>query len=263
MTTVAGGERTDTTTEATGTAEAARPLVALLQAAHDAYPLALLPGLGAPVDDAGYFTADDPRLWEALVADTRDRYDAPAHIAAALAWKGYAYWVSLPVTLGWTLNRRVPLIAASDALVRPLAESPFVSVGLRDVRFAVTASDPCAGTPDTVTVPDEAALLALVRDTLVGGHFAPLIESLRATTRTGARGLWGTAAEALSAPLYGHGSDLPGAAAAVEELMAGLGRPLAGLMGMEDGAPRRRTCCLWVALPDRDACPSCCLTRCK
>ncbi|MEW2358761.1 hypothetical protein [Spirillospora sp. NPDC029432] len=260
MTTVAGGERTDTTTE---TAEAARPLADLLRAAHDAYPLALLPGLGAPDDRAGYLTADDPRLWEALVADTRERYDAPAHIAAALAWKGYAYWVSLPVTLGWTLNRRVPLIAARDALVRPLAESPFVSVGLRDVRFAVTASDPCAGTPGTVVVPDEGALLALVRETLVGGHFEPLIESLRATTRAGARGLWGTAAEALSAPLYGHGSELPGAAAAVDGLMAGLGKPLAGLMEMENGSPRRRTCCLWVALPGRDACPSCCLSRCR
>ncbi|MFI0349881.1 hypothetical protein [Actinomadura sp. 9N407] len=244
--------------------EAARPLIALLQAAYDQYPLAILPGLLAPADDA-FLTADDPRVMERLVTATQAQYEAPPHIAAALAWKGYAYWTSLPVTLGWALNRRVPLFTARDTLVRPLDDEPFVTVGLREIRLAVTASDPCAGAPGTVVVPDEDALLALVRDTLIRDHFAPLVEALRTGTRTGARGLWGTASEALSAPLYGHGSDLPGAAESVQKLMDGLGRPVAGLMEITDGPPpnlRRRTCCLWVALGDRDACPSCCLTRC-
>jgi hypothetical protein len=264
MTTTAGDERT----AGSEAIEAARPLVALLQAAHDTYPLALVPGLLAGRDgqDEGFLAADDPRLMERLVADTQARYDAPVHIAAALAWKGYAYYASLPVTLGWALNRRVPLFTPRDTLVRPLADEPFLTVGLRALRVAVTAADPCAGTPGTVVVQDEEALLALVRDTLMRDHFAPLIDALRTSTRTGARNLWGTASEALSSPLYGHGSDLPGAAESVRRLMAGLGEPVDGLMETVDGPPpkvRRRTCCLWVALPGRDACPSCCLTRGK
>jgi hypothetical protein len=259
MTAMAGDERT----VPSDSIEAARPLIALLDAAHAEYPLALVPGLRAPRDD-GFLTAGDPRLMETLVADTRARYEAPPHIAAALAWKGYAYWASLPVTLGWALNRRVPLYTRSDTLVRPLKDEPFVTVGMREVRLVVTASDPCAGTPGTVVVPDEDDLLALVRDTLIRDHFAPLIDALRTLTRTGARGLWGTASEALSAPLYGHGSALPGAAESVRTLMEGLGKPVNGLMETTEGPPptvRRRTCCLWVALRDRDACPSCCLPR--
>lgn len=154
-------------------------------------------------------------------------------------------------------------MSARDTVVRPLDEAPFVVVGLREARLAVTAGDPCAGAPGTVTVPDEAALLALVRGVLVRDHLAPLIGELRARTRTGERGLWGSVAESLAAPLYGHGSALPGAAGAVRDLLDGLGPPVAGLVEPSGEPPgvRRRTCCLWASLPDRSPCPSCCLIR--
>src|SRR5258708_539298 len=37
------------------------------------------------------------------------RWRAAPHAAAALAWKYYSYWLSLPAVLGYATARRVPL----------------------------------------------------------------------------------------------------------------------------------------------------------
>ncbi|WP_067490523.1 hypothetical protein [Actinomadura hibisca] len=243
------------------TVKAAGPLVALLRdiAARRDDPLGVEPALRAGAAP-GLLAATDPRLPGALTAKAATRWDAPPHIAAALAWKGYAYWTALPVALGWALNRRVPLFPADATLVRVLDEAPYLVVGLREVSVAVTAADPCAGGPGTVVVPDEAALLALVRDVLLRGHYVPFVRALRTATRAGERGLWGTAAEALASPVA-HA--VPGAADAVRALLDGLGAPVAGLVELTADPPsvRRRTCCQWVKLSGNTACSTCCLNR--
>ncbi|MFC9974752.1 hypothetical protein ACFVH6_28000 [Spirillospora sp. NPDC127200] len=245
------------------TVEAAAPLAALLRDAADrrGAPLGTEPSLLAG-DAPGLLAAADPRLPGALTANAAARWDAPPHIAAALAWKGYAYWTALPVALGWSLNRRVPLFSAEATMVRVLDEAPYLVVGLREATVAVTAADPCAGGAGTVVVPDEAALLALVRRVLLHDHYAPFVRALRTATRAGERGLWGTVAESLAAPLA---HEVPGAADSVRALLGGLGEPVAGLVELADDPPRvrRRTCCLWVALRDNDACSTCCLGRAR
>ncbi|GAA4148773.1 hypothetical protein [Actinomadura keratinilytica] len=224
--------------------EALAPLARRLRAAVDSgITLGLSPDLGASGD--GWATAAELATppYERLavhIADAQRRWDAPPHIAAALWWKGVAYWTTLPVAVGWALNRRVPLLTADTALVRA-AETTVTEIAARDLRAA--SGDDLGET---------------IRDTLLLGLHAPLIDALHALTRVGRRGLWGSVAEALVDPIVSYGHDLlddPADAAA--GLLRSVGAPVDGLMDIP--GRRRRTCCLWVALPGKDACPSCCV----
>lgn len=241
-------------------AQALAPLIALLE---ESMPegSGLAPGLAigsaspgsGPVLDARELAGAPPARLGELVAEYARQWAAPSHVGAALWWKSFAYWTSLPVALGWALGRRVPLMTAGLTALRPQPEPPGMLVGLREL---------CLLSDDAG---DDEALGAAIGATLVREVFAPVIDALQGLTRAGRRGLWGTAAECLAHPILTIGRDLvddPPAEAMA--LLRGVGGPMADLIeppGPGDTAVRRRTCCLWVTLPDREACPSCCVLQ--
>ncbi|GAB3661042.1 hypothetical protein GCM10027589_23070 [Actinocorallia lasiicapitis] len=160
------------------------------------------------------------------------RYGAPRHVAASLWWKAYAYWVTLPIGLGWALDRTFPAFTPERTVVRLLDREPHLSIGLSELE---TATD--------------------VRATLIALH-TPLIDALHELTRIGRRNLWGSVAESLIDPLEGFAAELDGNADA-RTLLDLAGPPVKNLMACDP--VKRRTCCLWVALPDEEACSSCVL----
>ncbi|WP_103938615.1 hypothetical protein [Thermomonospora echinospora] len=220
--------------------------------------------LGGALGVLPELVADDPAQWSraaelahepyegllALVNETADRWNAPPHVAAALLWKTYGYWHTLPMALGWALNRRVPLMGFADTLVRPSAEG--LTIAAAKVTVAVLPDDPLAGAPGTVVVCD---LAAAIRDALIDGQ-RPVIRALGALARIGERTLWGSTAEALARPILSLRSYDEAAA-----LLDRIGPPVAGLLTPDGDGYRRRTCCLWVALPDTDPCVTCCVRR--
>lgn len=138
-----------------------------------------LPGLaaGLVVPDDAWIPATDltsgARLGDLLGAAKR-RWQASPHAAAALAWKSYTYWLALPAVLGWASARRVPLLDPANVRVH-LDHGPLLTIGLRrSIPVAVLPSDPLAlaGLPDVRVVADEAALLAVLRESLLDAHVA-------------------------------------------------------------------------------------------
>ncbi|GAA4199207.1 (2Fe-2S)-binding protein [Microbispora amethystogenes] len=270
--------------------------------------LGVLPGLVAD-DSPGWIPAADllREPYEgllALVDETAARWNAPRHVAAALLWKTYGYWHTMPMVLGWALHRRVPLMRLEDTLVRPSAAG--VTVAASRLTVAVLPGDPAAGattgtstgtstgttaeTPvetivgtsvetsvgasatavttavggttagtmvetvpepfGTVVVPD---LAAAIRAAILDGQ-RPFVRALSAVARVGERTLWGSTAEAVAHPLLALG---PYAEAA--RLLEEIGPPVAGLLAPDGDGYRRRTCCLWITLPDAEPCSSCCV----
>ncbi|WP_169949119.1 (2Fe-2S)-binding protein [Microbispora sp. H11081] len=184
----------------------------------------------------------------ALVDETAARWSAPRHVAAALLWKTYGYWHTMPMALGWGLGRRVPLMRLADTMLKPSAAG--VTVAASRVTVAVLPGDPLAGTEGTVVVPD---LTTAIREALLEGQH-PIIRALSAATKVGERTLWGSTAEAFAHPLLTLGSYDD-----VARLLAEIGPPVAGLLEPDGDGYRRRTCCLWVTLPDADPCSTCCV----
>ncbi|WP_405087841.1 hypothetical protein [Microbispora sp. NBC_01389] len=246
--------------------------------------LGVLPGLVAD-DSPGWIPAADllREPYEgllALVDETAARWNAPRHVAAALLWKTYGYWHTMPMVLGWALHRRVPLMHLEDTLVRPSAAG--VTVAASRLTVAVLPDDPAAGTTtqataatsatattttiggttagtvittvaeqfDVVVVPD---LAAAIRAAILDGQ-RPFVRALSAVARVGERTLWGSTAEAVAHPLLTLG---PYAEAA--RLLEEIGPPVAGLLAPDGDGYRRRTCCLWITLPDAEPCSSCCI----
>ncbi|WP_328708744.1 (2Fe-2S)-binding protein [Microbispora hainanensis] len=215
--------------------------------------LGVLPGLVA--DDSPGWTPAAALVREpyegllALVDETAARWSAPRHVAAALLWKTYGYWHTMPMALGWGLGRRVPLMRLEDTLVRPSAAG--VTVAASRVTVAVLPGDPLAGAEGTVVVPD---LAAAIRKALLESQY-PFVRALGTLTKVGERTLWGSTAEAFAHPLLTIG---PYAEAA--RLLDEIGPPVAGLLTPEGDGYRRRTCCLWVTLPDAEVCSTCCVS---
>lgn len=179
-----------------------------------------------------------------LIGEVERHWDAPRHVAAALWWKGFSYWTTLPAVLGWALDRRVPVLTPDATLVRTIADEPRMQVATAEFRVATG---------------DAGELGAVIAGTLLRDLHAPLVEALHELTRAGRRGLWGSVAEALADPLIWFAEDLvDDPAGAARALLDAVGEPVAGLVELPD--LRRRTCCLWVTLPGRDACSTCCLT---
>ena len=217
----------------------------------------------------------DPTGWlpaTALASDTvlddlldtaKQRWNAPAHVAAALAWKSYSYWVALPAVLGWAAGRRVPLMTAGNVLIRYAESQPFLHVGLRRPAVAVLPADPLAGSAGIRVVPDEAALLSLLRRTLFEGHLAPLVDRLRERARLGRRTLLGSLASGVAYGISRGADAVPGSPrAAALTLLGALG--VADLVELSELASRelwvqRRTCCLAFTLPEPRICAGCCL----
>jgi len=171
-------------------------------------------------------------LLNELVEETAARWNAPRHVGAALLWKTYGYWHTLPMALGWALDGRVPIMRPADTYVRPSEAG--VSIAASHVTWTSGAD----------------AIAASLAESQ-----APLVRALSSMARVGERTLWGSTAEAFAHPLTLF---VPGDYMA---LLKQLGKPVDGLVEPAGDGYFRRTCCLWIALPDAEPCASCCVLR--
>jgi hypothetical protein len=231
-----------------------------------------LPGLAPGLlvtDPVGWLPAtslvDGSRLPDLLTAAER-RWRAAPHAAAALAWKAYTYWLALPPVLGWAAARRVPLMDAADVLVHFEDHRPLLMFGLRrSIRVAVLPNDPLAAAdlPEIVVVPDEAALLAALRRSLLDAHLTPLLEQIRGRVRLGARTLMGSLASGVAYAVLRAADVLPGSSVnTIGTLLDAL--DIADLIDLVPGhtgelTVQRRTCCLAFTLPEPKICAGCCI----
>ncbi|MDA0635971.1 (2Fe-2S)-binding protein, partial [Nonomuraea sp. MCN248] len=156
----------------------------------------------------------------------------PRHVGAALFWKTYGYWHTMPMALGWALDGRVPIMKLADTYVR--RSDAGVTVAATRVSWAQGAE--------------------AIREALEESQ-RPLVRALGALARVGERTLWGSTAEAFAHPLT---QLVPGD---YMELLRRIGRPVDGLIEPAGDGFFRRTCCLWVTLPDAEACGTCCVLR--
>jgi hypothetical protein len=223
----------------------------------------LVPGLLVVDATRGWLSAGSltgSRLDELLDA-AKQRWGASPHVAAALAWRSYTYWLAMPVVLGWAVSRRVLLLDPDDVLLRISGthDQPLVTFGLRRVRLAGLAGDRLAA---DATAASEAELLGVLRRSLREHHLDPLLERLRARVNLGARTMLGSLASAVA---YGvvRGIDAPAAelTATAGTLLSAL--DVADLVDLQPGPDglevRRRTCCLAFTLPEPKICSGCCL----
>lgn len=214
-----------------------------------------------------------------LLATAARRWQAAPHAAAALAWKCYAYWLTLPAVLGYATVRRVPLMTPDAVLVRWSDRKPFLRVGLARVgpasarrpaaRVAVLPNDPVLlyGPGRGIrVVPHEPALLDELRTAIMDEHLAPILGHIRSRLHLGRRTLWGSLAAGVAHGLSRAADVIPGSTLqAAQAVLASLG--VADLVEIgehpdrADLTVRRRTCCLAFTLPPphQKVCTGCCI----
>jgi ferric iron reductase protein FhuF len=110
-------------------------------------------------------------------------------------------------------------------------------------------------------VPDEAALLARLRRTLLDEHVGPLLDAVLGSVRISRRLLLGSVASGIVHATR-HATTAVGAPAAASraELLTALG--LADLVDASgEGPVYRRTCCLLFTLPGTRFCGDCSYRR--
>jgi hypothetical protein len=224
----------------------------------------LVPGLVVR-DPAGWqrATALEGPLLDDLLLKAERLWSARPHAAAALAWKAYTYWVSLPAVAGLVSARRVPLLTGDNVWVRLGWENRLLTVGLRaGLPVAVLPADPLAASEDrsVVVVPDEPALLESLRRSLIEEHVDQLAVAIGDRVRLPRRMLLGSlAASVAGTALRLATGDRVGQ---VERLLDGL--ELTGLVDLVPGPGgrirvHRKTCCLAFTLPVPRVCGDCCL----
>ncbi len=237
-------------------------LAAMRAAFGEASTAGLAPAL-AVQPAPGWFSATElvhgERL-DALTAGPAERWQAPSHAAASLAWKAYAYWVGLPVVTAWTLGAPVPDVSPHRTLVRLLDTSPFVQIALLPLS---STAEPLA--PD----PRQAGYAVLpgrdtaerVRATMLQAHLLPLLERLVGLSRISRRTLTGELAYGLACQQVRAASMVAEPAVATSELLVALGlRDLVDVSQDTASRPsvRRQTCCLALAVPAlRHVCADC------
>jgi hypothetical protein len=171
-------------------------------------------------------------LLDGLIDETAGRWNAPRHVGAALFWKTFGYWHTLPMALGWALDGRVPIMRPGDTYFKP--SDAGVTIAATRVRW-----DSGAGA---------------IGEALAESQ-EPLVKAISARAKVGERTLWGSTAEAFAHPLT---AIVPGD---YMKLLKEIGHPVDGLVEPTDDGYFRRTCCLWITLPDVDPCGSCCVLR--
>lgn len=230
----------------------------------------LMPGLVVPeISDAEWVPTsrliDGSRLPD-LLASAKRRWNASPHAAAALAWKAYTYWLSLPAVLGWASARRVPLLHPDDVLMHFEDQRPLLTLGYRrSIAVAVLPSDPLAlsGLPQVRVMRDEAALLGALRASLLDAHLTPLLDAIHAEVRVGARTLLGSVSSGIAHGILRAADVLPGSTVEhIGTLLTTLGvEDLIELVPGQHGEPtvQRKTCCLAFTLPQPKICAGCCI----
>ncbi len=166
-------------------------------------------------------------------------WGAAPHTAAALAWKGYSWWLVTPVVRTYAAGGPLPRLDLDNVEVALGEQRPYVE-------FRVL---------DPAPLPDGGGVERL-RETLLARHLAPVADALVSATRIGRRTLWGSVAEAVAAPLLTeHGP------AGTDALLDGLG--LADLVHVHDAGCARRTCCQAIAVPGLGVCAGCPVQRAR
>jgi hypothetical protein len=204
----------------------------------------------------------------ALLDAAQQRWGAPPHAAAALAWKSYTYWLALPAVLGWASARRVPLVDPFRVRVRFTDHQPFLTLGLRRPSVAVLPSDPLLATSSNLpsglrVVADEAELLATLRQTVLDAHLTPLMDRIQERSHLGQRTLLGSVASGVAYGVIRASDALPGSTAeTIATLLDALG--VADLVSLVAGPTgdltvQRHTCCLAFTLPEPKVCSGCCI----
>ena len=205
----------------------------------------LAPGLVVE-DPTGWVPATqftDGSALPGLIAVAEARWGAGPAAAAALAWKSYAYWVTLPAALGYAVGR-VPDLSAGNVLVKLHGVPPFVEIGLRGAHVE-TGED----------------LAGYVRRTLLDGHLDAVLDGLHTRVRRPSRTLLGSLASAVAYSLTRGADALPGPVApTAATLLAALG--VADLVEITpDLRVQRKTCCLAFTLPQPKICSGCCIPQ--
>jgi hypothetical protein len=203
---------------------------------------------------------------DTLLDAARHRWNAQPHAAAALAWKAYTYWLALPAVLGWASARRVPLVTSTDTVMHFDDPRPLITLGMRpDVPVAVLPNDPLAFSrlPQVKVVPDEEALLAEFRRSILDQHLSPLLDAIHSRVRLGKRTLLGSLASGVAYGVLRSADAIPGSSAeSIDRLLGALGvQDLIELHPTGQGKldVRRKTCCLAFTLPRPKVCPGCCI----
>ena len=237
-----------------------------LAAMSGRYPVhGITPGLYV-TDRAGWTPATaivHGDAFDDMLDAAQRRWQAAPHVAAALAWKCYAYWTALPAILGYATARRVPLLEPSQVLVRYAEHQPFLRTGLVAPALVVLPHDPLAALDlrGVRVVPDEATLLRELRRSLVDAHLAPVVERLHLRLRLGRRTLWGSLASGVAHGVSRAADVIPGPALdAAGTLLSALDLDnLVDLTAEPTGrlTVHRRTCCLAFALPEPRICTGC------
>jgi hypothetical protein len=202
-----------------------------------------------------------------LLAAAEQRWQAQPHVAAALAWKCYSYWLALPALIGYASARRVPLPALDDVLVRYSEHQPFLRLALRRPFVAVLEGDPLAAVarrPGVLVAADDQALLAELRRALVDDHLEALMAGIRGRVHLGKRTLWGSLASGVAHALSRAADSVPGPILPlIDEVLTALG--VADLVDITTDPATgglhiaRRTCCLAFTLPEPKVCRGCCI----
>ncbi|HEX6681543.1 MAG TPA: hypothetical protein VF062_02030 [Candidatus Limnocylindrales bacterium] len=225
-----------------------------------------------------------------LFAGPQRRWGAAPHAAAALAWKSYTYWLTLPVVLSWAVSRRVPLVDPQHMLVRLDSDSPLLRIGFSRLQLAVAADDPIATRPEVAVIGDDNLLLKMMRVSLLDHHLEPLAERIQEAVKVGKHNLRGSIASGIAYGVLRAAKALPHlwveSGSAPKDARAMPSTPTGAMpsasatpsqtimtvleaLGLEDlielvpGAQgpevRRKTCCLAFTLPEPKICSGCCL----
>jgi hypothetical protein len=215
---------------------------------------------GLVVDDpTGWISAErfaDGTALPELLDAARRRWGASPAAAAALAWKSYTYWVSLPGVVGYAAAGRVPDLSAGNVLIRVPGHAPFLEVGLRTPAVAVRPGDRLAGRPYATATVD---LPGYLRRRLVDEHLAGVLDGLHRLARVGRRTLLGSLASGVAYGLVRSAEALPGPVLpAARTLLRALDVDHLVEIG-PDLEVQRRTCCLAFTLPQPKVCSGCCI----
>ena len=183
-----------------------------------------------------------PRLdVDDLLAAAEIRWPAEPHVAAAVAWKSYAYGAMLPYVFGYAAG----VAPTGDLLVRLHGHEPFVEFGLASAHFT------------------ETDLLGTLRSKVFEGHLLPMLEGIHASVRLGRRTLLGSVASAVCHALSRASDLVPGGAVPTAYAILDA-LELSDLVDFYPDADgrltiARRTCCLAFALPEPKICSGCCI----
>jgi ferric iron reductase protein FhuF len=207
---------------------------------------------------------------DSLLDAAEQRWDAEPHVAAALAWKSYAYWATLPAVLGFVAARVVPDMRPDNVEFQIHGRPPFVALRLTRAAATSLAGDDvdwqavsCGLDPR----PSEASatLLAELRKGLLDEHLNPMLEQIRLRVHLGRRTLLGSVASAVCYAVLRATPDLPPRSLRdAHRILEALG--LTGLVDFGPGADgalriQRHTCCLAFALPQPKVCAGCVIPR--